>query len=133
MQALANAMVHDVSFVTGGVSMATLPQLGLPEAAFVGRSNVGKSSLVNMLLGRRGVAYTSKTPGKTQQYNYFEVNRGRPEGAFHLVDFPGLGYARRRPRTCDGGGPTSYPSTFAIASRSALGDSSRPISAVYSI
>ena len=97
MQALANALVHDVSFVTGGVSMATLPQIPLQEAAFVGRSNVGKSSLVNMLLGRRGVAYTSKTPGKTQQYNFFSVNPHRTQGEpghFHLVDMPGLGFAR---------------------------------------
>ena len=93
-QALVDALVHDVSFVKGGVSAATLPTGTLAEVAFVGRSNVGKSSLVNMVLGRRAIAYTSKTPGKTQQYNYFEVNRGRPEGAFHLVDFPGLGYAK---------------------------------------
>lgn len=97
MQALANAFVHDVNFVTGGVSMDTLPQSNLLEAAFVGRSNVGKSSLVNMLLGRRGVAYTSKTPGKTQQYNFFAVNPQRKQdepGHFHLVDMPGLGFAR---------------------------------------
>lgn len=97
MQALANAFVHEVRFVTGGVSMDTLPQSDLLEAAFVGRSNVGKSSLVNMLLGRRGVAYTSKTPGKTQQYNFFAVNPQREQdepGHFHLVDMPGLGFAR---------------------------------------
>ena len=58
---------------------------------------MGKSSLVNMLLGRRGVAYTSKTPGKTQQYNFFAVNPQRDDdepGHFHLVDMPGLGFAR---------------------------------------
>lgn len=90
--------------------MSTLPQDHLPEVAFVGRSNVGKSSLVNMVLGRRAIAYTSKTPGKTQQYNYFILNEGtdrptassdrppapsdRPPGSFHLVDMPGLGYAK---------------------------------------
>ena len=62
--------------------------------AFVGRSNVGKSSLVNMVLGRRAIARTSKTPGKTQQYNYFVINEARAQGAFHLVDMPGLGFAR---------------------------------------
>ena len=74
---LVDALVHAVRFVKGGVSMETLPTGGLAEVAFVGRSNVGKSSLVNMVLGRRAIAYTSKTPGKTQQYNYFAVNEGR--------------------------------------------------------
>ena len=85
-----------VSFVKGGVSVETLPTNGLKEVAFVGRSNVGKSSLVNMVLGRRAIAYTSKTPGKTQQYNYFLINEGMDadSGAFHLVDMPGLGYAK---------------------------------------
>ena len=96
LQVLCDALVHDVSFVKGGVSMDTLPAEWLPEAAFVGRSNVGKSSLVNMLLGRKAIAYTSKTPGKTQQYNYFVVNPQREGGPghFHLVDMPGLGFAR---------------------------------------
>jgi len=96
LQVLCDALVHDVSFVKGGVSMDTLPAEWLPEAAFVGRSNVGKSSLVNMLLGRKAITYTSKTPGKTQQYNYFVVNPQRDGGPghFHLVDMPGLGFAR---------------------------------------
>merc|ERR1712087_815795 len=84
----------NVRFVKGGVSMDTLPQSEIAEVAFVGRSNVGKSSLVNMVLGRRAIAYTSKTPGKTQQYNYFIINEGRASGSFQLVDFPGLGYAK---------------------------------------
>ncbi|KAL1514786.1 hypothetical protein AB1Y20_003872 [Prymnesium parvum] len=94
LQVMVDALVKDVRFVTGGVSMGTLPTDPLPEVAFVGRSNVGKSSLVNMVLGRRALAYTSKTPGKTQQYNYFLINEGRDEGVFHLVDMPGLGYAQ---------------------------------------
>ena len=49
----------------------------MPQVAFVGRSIVGKSSLVNMVLGRKAIAFTSKTPGKTQQYNYFEINEVR--------------------------------------------------------
>lgn len=94
-QAMVNALVHQVTFVKGGVSMDTLPQLPLPEVAFVGRSNVGKSSLINMVLGRKYIAYTSKTPGKTQQYNYFIVNEARgDDGAYHIVDMPGLGFAK---------------------------------------
>lgn len=62
---------------------------GRPEIAFVGRSNVGKSSLLNRLLGRKGLARTSQTPGRTQAVNYFLVNR-----RFYFVDLPGYGYAR---------------------------------------
>ena len=53
--------------------MATLPELACPEAAFIGRSNVGKSSLINMLANRKGLAFTSKTPGKTSEFNYFDA------------------------------------------------------------
>ena len=74
--------------------MATLPEAELPEVALIGRSNVGKSSLINMVLGRRAIAYTSKKPGKTQQYNYFVLNKGRADASFHLVDMPGLGFAK---------------------------------------
>lgn len=62
---------------------------GRPEIAFVGRSNVGKSSLLNRLLGRKGLARTSQTPGRTQAVNYFLVN-----GRFYFVDLPGYGYAK---------------------------------------
>lgn len=62
---------------------------GRPEVAFVGRSNVGKSSLLNRLLGRPGLARTSRTPGRTQAVNYFLVNR-----RFYFVDLPGYGYAK---------------------------------------
>jgi GTP-binding protein len=62
---------------------------GRPEIAFVGRSNVGKSSLLNRLLGRRSLARTSSTPGRTQAVNYFLVNR-----RFYFVDLPGYGYAK---------------------------------------
>lgn len=64
-------------------------QDGLPEVAFVGRSNVGKSSLLNFLLQRKGLARTSSTPGRTQTINYFLVNR-----RFYFVDLPGFGYAK---------------------------------------
>jgi GTP-binding protein len=65
------------------------PPSGLPEIAFVGRSNVGKSSLLNRLVRRRGLARVSRTPGRTQEINFFRVN-----DAFVLVDLPGYGYAR---------------------------------------
>eukprot|EP00186_Timspurckia_oligopyrenoides_P003153 CAMPEP_0182444018 /NCGR_PEP_ID=MMETSP1172-20130603/2599_1 /TAXON_ID=708627 /ORGANISM="Timspurckia oligopyrenoides, Strain CCMP3278" /LENGTH=426 /DNA_ID=CAMNT_0024639467 /DNA_START=347 /DNA_END=1627 /DNA_ORIENTATION=+ len=71
---LANAAVRRVEFVKGVVSMDTMPDQELPEAMFIGRSNVGKSSLVNMTVGRKALAHTSKRPGKTQQFNYFVVN-----------------------------------------------------------
>ena len=62
---------------------------GLPEIAFLGRSNVGKSSLLNSLLNRKGLARTSNTPGRTQSINYFLIN-----GQFYFVDLPGYGYAK---------------------------------------
>jgi GTP-binding protein len=66
-----------------------LPREARPEVAIFGRSNVGKSSLINTLLKRRGVARISKTPGKTRSANFFRIN-----DRFHLVDMPGYGYAR---------------------------------------
>jgi len=65
------------------------PEDGLPEFAFIGRSNVGKSSLINMLANRKDLAKTSGTPGKTQLINHFLVN-----DAWHIVDLPGYGYAK---------------------------------------
>ena len=66
------------------------PQTDVPEYAFIGRSNVGKSSLINMLTGRSGLAKTSATPGKTILINHFLIN-----GQWHIVDLPGYGYAKR--------------------------------------
>ncbi len=66
-----------------------LPPTSLPEIAFAGRSNVGKSSLINALTGRKTLARTSDTPGRTQQLNYFDLG-----GHFFLVDMPGYGYAK---------------------------------------
>jgi len=70
-------------------TLASLPPEGLPEVAFAGRSNVGKSSLVNSLTGRKTLARTSHTPGRTQQLNFFDLG-----GRLTLVDLPGYGYAR---------------------------------------
>lgn len=75
-------------FVAGVGSVAALPPETLPEVAFIGRSNVGKSSLVNALTGRRMLARTSRTPGRTQQINFFDLG-----GRLMLVDLPGYGYA----------------------------------------
>lgn len=92
---LANSTVRQVEFVTGAVSMETLPPPVGAEVAFVGRSNVGKSSLVNMICNRRALAYVSGRPGKTQQFNYFLVNgKGEKAPPFYMVDLPGVGYAR---------------------------------------
>lgn len=91
---LANAVVKQVEFVTSAVSMGTLPEPMCPEVAFVGRSNVGKSSLLNMLCNRKTLAYTSQRPGKTQQFNYFLVNSKSTDSKFYLVDLPGVGYAK---------------------------------------
>lgn len=91
---IANSAVRQVQFVTGAVSMDTLPEpLGV-EVAFVGRSNVGKSSLVNMVCNRKALAYVSGRPGKTQQFNYFLVNENDPKSKFFFVDLPGVGYAK---------------------------------------
>ncbi|MDR1816202.1 MAG: ribosome biogenesis GTP-binding protein YihA/YsxC [Clostridiales Family XIII bacterium] len=66
------------------------PPEGPPEVAFAGRSNVGKSSLLNLLTGRRRLAYTSGSPGKTQTINFYSIN----DDAFRIVDLPGYGYAK---------------------------------------
>jgi len=82
-------MLDEATFTIGAAEWAQLPGEGRPEIAFVGRSNVGKSSLLNALLGRKNLAYTSKTPGKTQQLNFFLV-----DDRFYVVDLPGYGYAK---------------------------------------
>lgn len=76
-------------FVAGIASMDALPAAALPEIAFAGRSNVGKSTLVNALTGRRALARASRTPGRTRQLNFFDLG-----GRIVLVDLPGYGYAR---------------------------------------
>ncbi|TCS65008.1 ribosome biogenesis GTP-binding protein YihA/YsxC [Varunaivibrio sulfuroxidans] len=76
-------------FVLGMASLHQIPDPDLPEIAFAGRSNVGKSSLINALTGRKGLARTSNTPGRTQQINFFNLDR-----RLMIADLPGYGYAR---------------------------------------
>jgi len=78
-----------IEFVKGVVNVDGLPTDGRPEIAFAGRSNVGKSSLINALCGRKALARTSNTPGRTREINYFSI-----EAQAYLVDMPGYGYAK---------------------------------------
>ena len=82
-------IVKSAEFVTSAVKPDQYPETMLPEVAFAGRSNVGKSSLINTLVNRKRLVKTSSTPGRTQLINFFTVN-----DAISLVDLPGYGYAR---------------------------------------
>ncbi len=81
--------ITSAQFVTSAVKPTHYPPALLPEIAFAGRSNVGKSSMINALLNRKRLVKTSGTPGRTQLINFFDIN-----GAFTFVDLPGYGYAR---------------------------------------
>lgn len=83
-------VIKSAEFVISNSDVRKCPQDGKPEYAFIGRSNVGKSSLINMLTGRRKLAMTSATPGKTLLINHFVINN-----EWYLVDLPGYGYAKR--------------------------------------
>lgn len=87
---LAAMEVLQADFTGSFPKAETCPQDGRPEFAFIGRSNVGKSSLINMLTGRRSLAHVSNKPGKTQMLNYYLINQ-----EWYLVDLPGYGYAKR--------------------------------------
>jgi GTP-binding protein len=81
-------IIKKAEFVVSNTNPGMCPTDGLPEFAFIGRSNVGKSSLINMLVTRKNLAKTSSTPGKTQTINHFVI-----DDAWYLVDLPGYGYA----------------------------------------
>jgi GTP-binding protein len=81
--------VISAEFLKAAVDRKGWPKDGLPQVAFAGRSNVGKSSLINNLVNRKGLVKTSSTPGKTREINFFTIN-----GGFYFVDLPGFGYAR---------------------------------------
>jgi len=81
--------ISEARFAGSSTRVSGKPARSLPEFAFIGRSNVGKSSLINMLCGRRGLAMTSSTPGKTQLVNHFLI-----DDRWYLVDLPGYGYAK---------------------------------------
>ena len=88
--------IIQAQYVASAVRRDQFPEEALPEVAFIGRSNVGKSSLINSLCRHRGLARTSGTPGKTQTINFFKVlmREGEERRPFHLVDLPGYGYAK---------------------------------------
>ena len=88
--------ITSADFVTSGTKIVHFPTDSLPEVLFCGRSNVGKSSLINMLTGRKALAMTSSTPGKTMLINHFLINK-----EWHLVDLPGYGYAKRGKKAMD--------------------------------
>ena len=83
----------EAEFVVSSGKSDSFPKDRLPEIAFLGRSNVGKSSLINALTGQRRLAFTSNTPGRTQTINFYRI-----DGAFYFVDLPGYGYARVPPQ-----------------------------------
>lgn len=82
-------IIHSATFVKSSANIGQFPPNNYPEYGFVGRSNVGKSSLINMLCDRKNLAKTSATPGKTQLINHFLINE-----AWYIADLPGYGYAR---------------------------------------
>ena len=81
--------ITSAEFLTGAVSYKQYPDSAYPELAFAGRSNVGKSSLINSLLNRKKLVKTSQTPGKTQEINFFKINND-----FIFTDLPGYGFAK---------------------------------------
>ncbi|TWP23760.1 YihA family ribosome biogenesis GTP-binding protein [Apibacter muscae] len=86
--------IHSADFIKSSPKIEECPEPDFPEYAFIGRSNVGKSSLINMLTNKKGLAKTSSTPGKTQLINHFLINN-----SWYLADLPGYGYAKVSKKT----------------------------------
>lgn len=86
---LCQMIIKTATFVVSNTKVSALPLPNMPEYAFIGRSNVGKSSLINMLVNQQGLAKTSQRPGKTQLINHFLINE-----KWYIVDLPGYGYAK---------------------------------------
>lgn len=86
--------IKGAEFALSVAHAAQLPKDGLPQIAFCGRSNVGKSSLINSLLNRRNLAKTSNSPGKTRLLNFFRLVSAEPNRTFYFVDLPGYGFAK---------------------------------------
>jgi GTP-binding protein len=89
LEAARKLFAREAAFVMGAAAIDGLPPADQPEVAFAGRSNVGKSSLINALLGRKDLARASNAPGRTREVNFFAL-----DGRFRLVDLPGYGFAR---------------------------------------
>lgn len=104
--------VTSTEFIKSAFEESQWPRDAIPEVAFLGRSNVGKSSLINSLLGVRGLARTSSTPGRTQALNFFLINK-----RFRFVDLPGYGYARAPRNVREGWGEMA---TDYLAKRASL-------------
>jgi GTP-binding protein len=94
--------IHDAKFIYGADSIRRIPETDTPQIAFIGRSNVGKSSFINRVLGRKNLVRTSRTPGCTRKLNFFEVaftlavpfKNSSLKQTLHFVDLPGFGYAK---------------------------------------
>jgi GTP-binding protein len=98
--------ILSAEFVTSATEPSQFPDGALPEIAFAGRSNVGKSSLLNALLGKKGLARVSQTPGRTRLLNFFRVKTAQSHGlGFMFVDLPGYGYAKVSKAVKDQWGP----------------------------
>ncbi len=90
-------IIHSASYLISSPDVASCPKADRPEFAFLGRSNVGKSSLINMIVDHKSLAKTSGTPGKTQMINHFKIRTGDKNGKdqnWYLVDLPGYGFAK---------------------------------------